>query len=78
MAVTLTFSDASCKNSRIRGRIRLAHNGTGAVGRSMVIAGEINRRDCYGRVQPEALQDIRIAFPVPLVLENGPLILEKA
>ena len=44
----------------------------------MVIAVETNRRDCYGRVQPETLQNIRIAFPAPLVLENGPLLMEKA
>ena len=44
----------------------------------MVIVVETNRRDCCGRIQPETLQDIRIAFPAPRVLENGPLILEKA
>ena len=54
-AVTLTFSDVSCKNSRIRGRIRSAHNGTGAVGKSTVIAVETNRHDYYGRIQTETL-----------------------
>ena len=54
----LTFSDASCENSRICGRIRPAHNGTCAVGKSTVIAVETNRRDCYGRIQTETPLDI--------------------
>ena len=64
MAVTLTFSDASCKNSRIRGRIRPVHNGTGAVGKSTAIAVETNRCDCYRRIQTETLPSDAKTCPV--------------
>ena len=54
----LTFSDASCENSRICGRIRPVHNGPGAVGKSTVIAVETDRRNYFGRIQTETPLDI--------------------